>query len=107
VNGPSNRRNYYAAHPDIFYNNFKFNMATVRKNREMADRFLKRLREEGADGDSQTIENLKHMRLFYRHMEAFYQDFSEKWQDVKRQHLGEDVSSAEQSSAEQTSALDR
>jgi DNA-binding transcriptional regulator GbsR (MarR family) len=102
VNGPSNRRNYYAAHPDIFYNNFKFNMATVRKNREMADRFLKRLREEGADGDSQTIENLEHMRLFYRHMEAFYQDFSEKWQEVKRRHLNEDVSSAEQ-----TSAVDR
>ncbi len=87
VNGPVNRRNYYKAHPDLFYNNFKFNMATVRKNREIAERFLERIEEEGAEGREETVENLKHMRLFYRHMEGFYQDFSKKWKQVKRQHL--------------------
>jgi DNA-binding transcriptional regulator GbsR (MarR family) len=92
VNGPVNRRNYYAAHPDIFYNNFKFNMATVRKNREIAERFLERIEEDGADGQKQTVENLKHMQLFYRHMENFYQDFSEKWKQVKRRHLGNEGS---------------
>lgn len=87
VNGPVNRRNYYAAHPDIFYNNFKFNMATVRKNRSLAENFLARLRAEGVEGSEETVENLEHMRAFYRLMEDFYQDFSEQWQRVKRQRL--------------------
>ena len=95
VNGPVNRRNYYAAHPDLFYNNFKFNMATVRKNREMAERFLSRIRSEGAEGREETIENLKHMRLFYQLMESFYQDFSDQWREVKRQRFEEEVQDAE------------
>lgn len=104
VNGPVNRRNYYAAHPDIFYNNFKFNMETVRKNRDIAERFLERVEEEGADGREKTIENLKHMRLFYRHMESFYQDFSEKWKQVKRETLGGENGAA--SSPQEASAVD-
>jgi DNA-binding transcriptional regulator GbsR (MarR family) len=84
VNGPVNRRNYYQAHPDIFYNNFKFNMATVRRNRALAERFLMRLEAEGADERAGTIEHLEHMRAFYQLMESFYQDFSEQWERVKR-----------------------
>ena len=36
VEGPNNRRNYYESHPNIFFNNFKFNMQTVRENRSIA-----------------------------------------------------------------------
>jgi len=89
VNGPVNRRNYYAAHPDIFYNNFKFNMETVRKNREIAERFLDKMENGERAGGEQTVENLKHMQLFYRHMESFYQDFSKKWRRLKEENLGE------------------
>jgi DNA-binding transcriptional regulator GbsR (MarR family) len=96
VNGPVNRRNYYAAHPDLFYNNFQFNMATVRKNRKMAERFLSRIESEGANGREETVDNLKHMRLFYRHMEAFYEDFSDQWRKVKRERLGEEVENKEE-----------
>jgi DNA-binding transcriptional regulator GbsR (MarR family) len=103
VNGPVNRRNYYAAHPDLFYNNFKFNMETVRKNREIAERFLERIGEEEDGGREETIENLKHMQLFYRHMENFYQDFSEKWRQVKREHLNGEAGPA--SSSEEASAM--
>jgi DNA-binding transcriptional regulator GbsR (MarR family) len=103
VAGPVNRRNYYAAHPDLFYNNFKFNMETVRKNREIAERFLERIAEEGEEGRDETVENLKHMRLFYRHMENFYQDFSEKWKQVKRRHLDGEADAT--SSAEEASAI--
>jgi len=106
VNGPVNRRNYYVAHPDLFYNNFKFNMATVRKNREIAERFLERIEGGGDEGRAKTVENLKHMRLFYRHMEKFYQDFSEKWKEVKRQHLDGEAGSVDAaSSSEGTSAV--
>lgn len=105
VNGPVNRRNYYEAHPDLFYNNFKFNMETVRKNREMAERFLERI-EEDENGRDETVENLKHMRLFYRHMEDFYRDFSEKWEQVKHQHLdGETEPAGPASSSEEASAV--
>ncbi len=89
VNGPVNRRNYYAAHPDIFYNNFKFNMATVRKNRALAERFLTRLEAEDAEHCDGTLENLEHMRAFYRLMESFYRDFSRQWERVKQQRLTE------------------
>lgn len=85
VNGPVNRRNYYVAHPDIFYNNFQFNMATVRRNRALAERFLRRIKDEGAKDAAGTIENLEHMRAFYRLMEAFYQDFSAQWKKVKQE----------------------
>jgi DNA-binding transcriptional regulator GbsR (MarR family) len=91
VNGPVNRRNYYAAHPDIFYNNFQFNMATVRRNRSLAENFLMRIRAEDAVGSEETIANLEHMKAFYRLMEAFYQDFSEQWQKVKRQRREEEA----------------
>ena len=104
VNGPVNRRNYYAAHPDIFYNNFQFNMATVRKNREIAERFLDRMEEEKQS--EKTVENLKHMQLFYRHMESFYQDFSEKWKEVKRRHLNGEADAEETSSAGETPAVE-
>jgi DNA-binding transcriptional regulator GbsR (MarR family) len=87
VNGPINRRNYYAAHPDIFYNNFRFNMATVRKNRSLAERFLNRVEAEGASGREETMKNLEHMHAFYQLMESFYQDFSKRWQEVKRERL--------------------
>ena len=85
VNGPVNRRNYYVAHPDLFHNNFKFNMATVRKNRALAERFLTRLQTEDAEGCETTLEHLERMRAFYRLMEDFYEDFSKQWEQVKRQ----------------------
>lgn len=88
VNGPVNRRNYYTAHPDLFLNNFKFNMATVRKNRELSERFLSRLRAEGSAGREETIRNLEHMQAFYELMESFYQDFADKWTDIKRERVG-------------------
>ena len=91
VNGPVNRRNYYVAHSDLFYNNFKFNMATVRKNREIAQRFLTRMQAEGREEREETIENLEHMQAFYNLMESFYEDFSEKWKAVKRERLNEEI----------------
>lgn len=87
VNGPVNRRNYYTAHPDLFLNNFKFNMATVRRNRELAERFLSRIRAEGASGREETVRNLEHMQAFYELMESFYQDFADKWSDIKKRRL--------------------
>ncbi|MFO8231078.1 MAG: transcriptional regulator [Longimonas sp.] len=86
VDGPVNRRNYYVAHPDIFYNNFKFNMATVRRNRSLAERYLRRM-EQNNLGDAETIKNLEHMHAFYQLMESFYQDFSERWAEVKQSRL--------------------
>lgn len=84
VQGPVNRRDYYAVHHDLFYNNFKFNMATVRKNRTIAGRYLKAMR--GADdGDyGEAIANLEHMEAFYTLMESFYQQFSAAWERTKR-----------------------
>lgn len=85
VGGPVNRRSYYRAHPDIFYNNFKFNMATVRRNRRVAERFLGRLEEDENAGDQAAMrENLEHMEAFYSLMESFYQDFSKRWEEEKR-----------------------
>lgn len=91
VNGPVNRRNYYVAHSDLFYNNFTFNMATVRKNREIAHRFLMRMQAEGHDDREETIENLEHMQVFYELMESFYEDFSERWKAVKQERLNEEI----------------
>lgn len=83
VEGPENRRDYYVAHPDLFYNNFKFNMATVRKNKATAERFLAIMRDNDADKHDVAIQNLEHMRAFYTLMEAFYEGFSAEWEQAK------------------------
>ena len=87
VEGPENRRDYYVAHPDLFYNNFKFNMATVRKNRATAERFLATMRGNDAANHEIAIHNLEHMRAFYTLMEAFYEGFSAEWERVKQEQL--------------------
>lgn len=86
VEGPNNRRNYYASHPDIFFNNFKFNMATVRKNRDLAERFLARIEAE-EEGSEKTVESLRHMEAFYDLMVSFFEDFAETWREVKQDRL--------------------
>lgn len=88
VEGPNNRRNYYASHPDIFFNNFKFNRATVRKNRELAERFLARVDPEEGDESEKTVESLQHMKVFYELMESLFEEFAEKWREVKQERLG-------------------
>lgn len=86
VEGPNNRRNYYASHPDIFFNNFKSNMATVRENRALAERFLSRIDTRG-DETEKTRESLEHMRVFYELLESFFEDFAERWWEVKQERL--------------------
>lgn len=85
VGGPINRRDYYAAHPDIFYNNFRFNMQTVRRNRRVARRFLDQLETTGDADNDHLRDNLEQMEAFYSLMESFYEDFSTRWQEVKAQ----------------------
>ena len=94
VEGPNNRRNYYASHPDIFFNNFKSNMATVQENRTLAERFLARIEAEG-QGTEKTRESLEHMKVFYDLMESVFEDFAERWQEVKQDRLEEGTSSSE------------
>lgn len=84
VNGPVNRRHYYAAHPDLFFNNFKFNMEVVRKNRVLAERFLERVENDGALHPDYMKQNLEHMRAFYTLMESFYQNFAAEWDKTRR-----------------------
>ena len=89
VEGPNNRRNYYESHPNIFFNNFKFNMQTVRENRSIAERFLNRIDTEG-DETEKTKRSLEHMEAFYDLMESFFEDFAERWWEVKQEQLGEE-----------------
>lgn len=84
VSGPVKRRSYYAAHTDLFYNNFKHNMETVRRNRAIAERFLKQLDQQRASNEERMRGNLKHMHAFYELMESFYENFSEEWERVKQ-----------------------
>lgn len=84
VSGPVKRRNYYSAHADVFYNNFKHNMETVRRNRAIAEQFLERLDQQDASNEREMRHNLKHMHAFYQLMESFYENFSEEWEKVKQ-----------------------
>ena len=78
VDGPNRRRDYYAAHPDLFLNNFKHNMAIVRKNRRTAEQFLEEM--NGSEVHAEAVRNLNQMRAFYTLMESFYEDFAERWE---------------------------
>lgn len=94
VEGPNNRRNYYASHPDIFFNNFKVNMATVRENKALAERFLARI-EAREEGTEKTRKSLKHMEVFYDLLDSFFEDFAERWQEVKQERLEQETRSEE------------
>lgn len=76
VDGPSKRRDYYVAHPDIFLNNFRFNMTVVRKNRRTAEQF----RSEASDASPVLRQRLDTMLAFYAKMEAFYAAFERAWE---------------------------
>jgi len=82
VTGPENRRDYYTTHPDLFFNNFMFNMQTVRRNRRIAEQFLNEVTPD-APGNGHLIRNLEHMRAFYTLMETFYRNFSEEWKQQR------------------------
>ncbi len=85
VSGPEHRRDYYEAHEDIFFMNFKFNLITVKKNRATAEQFLERMRSaEGGEYEG-TLRNLEKMRAYYALMESFYQNFAAEWERVKRE----------------------
>ncbi|GIV58020.1 winged helix DNA-binding protein [Rhodocaloribacter litoris] len=83
VNGPENRRDYYVAHPDLFLNNFKFNLATVRKNRRTAEQFLREMEATGESTYHAALGRLRHMEAFYRLMEQFYESFTQEWEQVQ------------------------
>ena len=68
----------YAADPDLFLNNFKRNMAVVRKNRRTAEQFLNEM--DGDEAHAEARRNLETMRAFYTLMESFYTDFAERWE---------------------------
>lgn len=83
VNGPENRRDYYVAHPDLFLNNFKFNLATVHKNRRTVEQFLREMEATGEATYQAAIERLRSMEAFYWLMEQFYEGFTRKWERVQ------------------------
>lgn len=83
VEGPENRRDYYTTHPDLFHNNFKFNMTTVRKNRRTAEQFLREMRATDAERHTVATGHLEHMLAFYSLMESFYEEFSTRWEEVR------------------------
>ncbi|MEM1115630.1 MAG: transcriptional regulator [Bacteroidota bacterium] len=78
AHGANARRDYYAADPDLFLNNFKHNMAVVRKNRRTAEQFLSEM--GGDDAHTEAVRNLETMRAFYTLMESVYDDFAERWE---------------------------
>jgi DNA-binding transcriptional regulator GbsR (MarR family) len=83
VHGPENRRDYYAVDPDIFLNNYKANMRTVRKNRVVAEQFLSEIRKEHDPSLKAMQAHLKQMHSFYTLMESFYASFSSEWEKNK------------------------
>lgn len=76
--GPLPRRDYYAADPDLFVQNFRNNLRTVRRNRETAERFLGAVRAQQPDAAA-WIGHLATMQAFYAQMEAFYARFEADW----------------------------
>lgn len=81
--GPVARRDYYVAVSDVFFVNFMFNMATVKRNLELAQTFLQELGPEPAPADQVTHQNLEHMRLFYELMFSYYKNFEQDWNRVR------------------------
>jgi DNA-binding transcriptional regulator GbsR (MarR family) len=83
--GEDNRKDYYTTHPDLFFNNFMFNMSTVRKNRRTAEQFLEDFSATEGEVNARLLGHLEQMRAFYTLMESFYKNFSIEWAAMKAQ----------------------
>jgi len=91
VEGPNNRRDYYAPHPNIFFNSFEqLNMSRVRKSRDLARRFLARIEAREEEGGGKTAESLRHMDAFYDLLESFLEDFAERWAEARQERFETD-----------------
>ena len=90
VEGPNNRRNYYASHPNVFFKSFaQLKLPTVRKNKDLAERLLARI-AAGEESSEQTTKSLRHMEAFYSLLESFLEDFAERWSEVRQERFETD-----------------
>jgi HTH-type transcriptional regulator, glycine betaine synthesis regulator len=85
IEGPESRKDYYTADADIFINVFHFNMQTVRKNLEIADRFQHELERQPKKDSARWRANLEVMNTFYTQMSEFYDGFEELWNKKKKE----------------------
>jgi DNA-binding transcriptional regulator GbsR (MarR family) len=82
--GADSRKDYYIADAEIFINMFHFNMATVRKNRSIAEHFLHELGSDRSVERKRWIEILRIMDAFYEQMNDFYADFETVWRKKQK-----------------------
>ncbi|MCX6136262.1 MAG: hypothetical protein NTV54_02040 [Ignavibacteriales bacterium] len=85
IEGPESRKDYYTADADIFINVFHFNMQTVRKNLEIADRFQHELERQPKKDAGRWKTNLSVMNAFYKQMSDFYDGFEDLWNKKKKE----------------------
>jgi HTH-type transcriptional regulator, glycine betaine synthesis regulator len=85
IEGPESRKDYYTADADIFINVFHFNMQTVRKNLEIADRFQHELDREPEKKSVRWKKNVDVMNEFYKQMSEFYDGFEVLWNKRKKE----------------------
>ena len=85
IEGPESRKDYYTADADIFINVFHFNMQTVRKNLDIADRFQHELDREPQNDSVRWKRNVNVMNEFYKQMSVFYDGFEELWNKRKKE----------------------
>ena len=82
--GLEKRKDYYTADDEIFLNVFHFNMATVRKNITIAERFLIDIESEDIKIVKKLKKNLVVMNAFYHEMNTFYEDFDRVWNQKRK-----------------------
>jgi DNA-binding transcriptional regulator GbsR (MarR family) len=84
VDGPTSRKDYYIADPDLFMSVFRDGVAAARRNAEMAQKFLDELEGVNAKDAARWKENLRVMDVFYNRLIIHQAKFEKDWKGILR-----------------------
>lgn len=79
------RKDYYRAANDIFGEAFRNYMGSMRRNQQIAERFLVIAKERGTD--LFTVERMQEMKTFYELLEKHNKAFIQEWVQLHEQQF--------------------
>jgi DNA-binding transcriptional regulator GbsR (MarR family) len=86
---PGERKDYYRATSDIFGQAFNNYARSMRKNEQIAQKFIDLLRDENSNDPeiSHLKERMEEMKAFYALMTQHHSEFISKWNQLKPEFL--------------------
>ena len=80
---PSDRKDYYAAHQDIFENSFIHHMKMMEQNLLIAKKYHQMIKDDRYTGSNAFNKNIMVMESFFRKVQVNYNKLLDDWKNNK------------------------